>query len=86
MRDPNKTIRTHSLEISQATNLLFQTLTVSDLLRQFRKLGSLVSVEKNGEVVPESQYQAMRLRPGDRYTFTVVEEAFCCFSRKSDRY
>jgi len=49
-----------------------QTLNLAQLLEEMQLAGKRVAVERNGEIVPRSQYSAMVLLPNDQLEIVVA--------------
>lgn len=43
-----------------------QSVTVAELLEELSYTGKRIAIEKNGEIVPKSEYQKVILAAGDR--------------------
>ena len=49
-----------------------QTLSLAQLLEEMQLAGKRVAVERNGEIVPRSQYSSMALLPNDQLEIVVA--------------
>ncbi|PKO27996.1 MAG: thiamine biosynthesis protein ThiS [Betaproteobacteria bacterium HGW-Betaproteobacteria-5] len=43
-----------------------QSVTLAELLEELRYTGKRIAIERNGEIVPKSQYEQTYLTAGDR--------------------
>lgn len=51
---------------------LTQPMKVVHLLQQMQLGDKRVAVERNGEIVPRSQYEAVEIQPGDHFEIVVA--------------
>lgn len=60
------------ITINGATRQIQQTLNLAQLLEEMELAGKRVAVERNGEIVPRSQYGATALQPNDQLEIVVA--------------
>ncbi len=61
-----------SLTINGETRPYTHTLTCAELITQLDLSGKRIAIERNGEIVPRSQFDACTLRDGDRLEIVVA--------------
>ncbi len=49
-----------------------QSVTLAELLEELRYTGKRIAIERNGEIVPKSQYEQTYLTAGDRGEITAA--------------
>ena len=52
--------------VNGQTRRLTDVITVRDLVEELNLSGRRIAVERNGDIVPRSQYAATAIAPGDR--------------------
>ena len=52
--------------VNGQTRSLTDFITVRDLVEELNLSGRRIAVERNGDIVPRSQYAATAIAPGDR--------------------
>ena len=60
------------ITINGAARQIQQTLNLTQLLEEMQLAGKRVAVERNGEIVPRSQYGATVLQPNDQLEIVVA--------------
>lgn len=60
------------ITINGATRQIQQPLNLAQLLEEMQLAGKRVAVERNGEIVPRSQYSAMALQANDQLEIVVA--------------
>lgn len=60
------------LTVNGAPQTFEEVLNVAELLERMALTGKRVAVERNGEIVPRSQFAEMRLSSGDQLEIVVA--------------
>ena len=60
------------LTINGAAKQFSQPLSVAQLIAELELAGKRVAIERNGEIVPRSQFDAVALASGDRLEIVVA--------------
>jgi len=60
------------LTINGAPHTFQQKLTMSELLEKMNLTGKRVAIERNGEIVPRSQFGEVQLASGDQLEIVVA--------------
>ena len=61
-----------SIQVNGETHSVAADATLSELLTRLDLLGKRIAVERNGEIVPKSQYDATGFEPGDAIEIVVA--------------
>jgi len=61
-----------TLTINGATHSFEQAISVAQLLEHLGLVGKRLALERNGEIVPRSQFDAVQLESGDKLEIVVA--------------
>lgn len=61
-----------SLTINGTPRTFERALNCADLIRELELAGKRIAIERNGEIVPRSQYGAVHLADGDKLEVVVA--------------
>ncbi|BBE49785.1 thiamine biosynthesis protein ThiS [Ferriphaselus amnicola] len=61
-----------SVSINGATQTFDPAPSVAELIQQMQLVGKRIAIERNGEIVPRSQFAEQRLAEGDKLEIVVA--------------
>ncbi|MGC2456751.1 MAG: sulfur carrier protein ThiS [Gallionellaceae bacterium] len=61
-----------AVSINGSAQTFDQALSIAELIQQMKLAGKRIAIERNGEIVPRSQYAQQMLVSGDRLEIVVA--------------